>query len=98
MCATAVDPIVVPGPGVHKRLNQNSERIGSVHLELLEQVTQRFRFTSTTHEIFEIVPDLVPEKVLHFTEINKVADRVGPSVCLEQVTDSGAVRVTARQR
>src|SRR5437870_3286976 len=72
--ATAIDPVLVPGPGVHEWLDQEAEGMGFIQLELFQQLAERFGFAAAFHQVFESVAQLRPEKTLHLGKIDKVAN------------------------
>src|ERR1043166_1007430 len=80
--AAAVNAVVVPTPGVHEGLYQNSEGVGFVHFELAEQRAERLGFAATAHQIFEAVTNLVLEEALDFGEVNELADGMNLAVGL----------------
>src|SRR6266705_656611 len=97
MRAAAVYPVLVPSPRVHKRLDEQPERVRLVQFEPLEQIPERLGFAAAFHQIFQLVTDFCAEKSLHVLEVNEVTDRAHLPADLEQVADGSAIGVAAGQ-
>src|SRR6267154_756935 len=73
MCAAAINPVLVPRPRIHEGLDEKPEGVGLIEFKLLQQSAERFRFTTTLHQIIEAVTDLIAQKALHLREVDEVA-------------------------
>src|SRR4051794_17102725 len=98
MRAATIDPVFIPSPRVHERLDEKSEGAALVQLELLQQMSERLRFTAAFRQVAELITHLVAQKSLHLREVDEVTDRADAERRLEQVTDRRAVRIATGER
>jgi hypothetical protein len=94
--AAAVDPVFVPGPCIHERLDED----GTCWFRRVQVSNSSPSGSDSQPHFINLRGDneLCPEGNPAPCEVNKVADGMGATIRFEQVTNRGAIRITAGQQ
>src|SRR5678815_2223083 len=95
--ATTIDAILVPGPRIHERLNQETEGVRFVELELAQEFAKRLGIATAFHKVLQFVANFRAQESLEVAEINEITNGAHLTIDFEKVPDCRAVGIAARE-
>src|SRR5437868_5337104 len=96
--AAAIDSVLIPGQGVHKRLDEQPKGMRLVEFELFQQLPQRLRFATAPPQVLQVVTHFIAQERLHRPKVEEITYRADASADFQQVSYGRAVGIAARQR
>ena len=98
MGAAAVDAVLVPGPGVHEGLDEETEGVALLHLETVQDLAELGVLAAALDQVGKLVAHLVAQEALEAGEVDELGDAPDADRRAQQVADGRAVRIAAGQR